>query len=101
MNIVIKPSIRQQVIFHLSGPLWHPSSTCMLALISVNDSSLYLFNVYSNSFITQATDFYGRNDLDMVRSSIFYYTRMFTNRNLVATVRLVFYFLFSLTEFIL
>ena len=67
----------------------------LVAIVSVNDSSplLCLFNVYSNSFITQATDFYGRNDMDMVRSSIlFYYTRMFTNRNLVATVRLLLLF---------
>ena len=52
-----------------------------LLLVFVDNSSLCPFNIYSNSLITQVTDFYGRNDLDMVRLSF-----LFTHPTLVATV---------------
>jgi len=72
--IDIQLSIRQRAILDPSGTLLPPSSTCMLVLVFIDNNSLFLFNVYSNSFITQATDFYGRNDLDMVRLSFLYFT---------------------------
>ena len=66
------------------------ASTCFCRLTT------HFVNAYSNSFIIQATDFYGRNDLDMVRSptSIYFFIiRECLQIELsVASVRLAFFF---------
>lgn len=57
-------SYRQQEISHRHGTPWLLSSTCESGRVIL--PCVVLTFARSNSFITQSTDFSGRNDLDMV-----------------------------------